>query len=273
VLLVESDYVLGIAAFWQGRFEGARAHFEAAIERYRDEHGPTHIVRYGMDPKVICLSRLGNTLWFLGHTDGAVAARDAALALAEEIGDPTSSSTARVFAAMLALELRDDEGVRRHTAAIRADRREREVAPARTHADALTGYLEVADGRPEAGLARIRSVLAGVGEADAAPGLRASMLRLVLEACAIAGDADGVVAAADRLLAVPAGGLWRAEALRLRAEFRGALGATPDAVRAELERALDVAREQGAEALERRVAGSLRRGTLAERPTAHPPQP
>ncbi len=257
VLLVESDYVLGIAAFWEGRLEAARERFESAVARYRPEQAVTHLLRYGMDPKVVCLSRLGNTLWFLGRTEEAAAARDAALALAEELGEPASSATARAFAAMLALELHDDDGLRGHVAALAARPREQDFAPIRTNLEALEGYLDVVGGRPAEGLARIRAVLAGLDGGDIAPGHRASMLRLLLEACAVAGDATGAVKAADELLAAPAGGLWRAEALRRRAVSGGELGAGPAAVRAELEQALAVARSQGAVALEGRVVESL----------------
>src|SRR5205085_9853911 len=112
VLLVESTYVLGIAAFWSGEFEAARRHFEAAVERYRPEHRRAHLLLYGQDPKVVCLSRLGNTLWFLGRANAAILARDAALELAEEIGNPYSRWVALVFSAMLALELRHVEQIR-----------------------------------------------------------------------------------------------------------------------------------------------------------------
>ena len=76
VLLVESAYVLGIAAFWQGQFAAAREQFAAAVARYRPDDRRAHLLQYGLDPKVICLSRLGNTLWFLGHADAAAEARD-----------------------------------------------------------------------------------------------------------------------------------------------------------------------------------------------------
>ena len=35
ILRVESDYIRGIAAYWPGRLLEARAHFEAAMERFR----------------------------------------------------------------------------------------------------------------------------------------------------------------------------------------------------------------------------------------------
>ena len=90
MLLVEAAYVLGIAAFWQGEFAAARDFFEDAVDRYRPEHRHAHLISYGLDPKVVCLSRLGNTLWFLGYPETATRARDAALALADELGIPTA---------------------------------------------------------------------------------------------------------------------------------------------------------------------------------------
>jgi hypothetical protein len=310
VMLTESAYVLGVSAFWAGRLEDARRHLGAAADRYRAEHRTAHLDGYGLDPEVVCLSRLGNTLWFLGHVASAARARDAALALADEIVHPSSASTARWFAAMLALELRDHDGVRAMLDALRARPRELEVKPIQSGAQALAGYVEVLDGRWEAGLARMRDVIAAPGDAEPAPGHRSCLLRLLAEGCEIAGDADGGLGATRLLLDTRAGaGLWQAEALRLRAGFAAAGGAPEARVRADLERALAVARAQRARSLELRVAADLLRrrgdaparrelaaalaalpeaeptpdrseaeallgrGTLAERPPAHPPAP
>jgi hypothetical protein len=56
---------------------------------------------------------------------------------------------------------------------------------------------------------------------------------------------------------------WAAETRRRRAEFLAALGAPAEEVEAELERALEVARGQGASLLELRAATSLLRHHLA----------
>ena len=310
VMLTESAYVLGVSAFWAGRLEEALHHLRAAVDRHRAEHRTTHLVRYGLDPEVVCLSRLGNTLWFLGHVSSAARARDAALALADEIVHPSTASTARWFAALLALELRDHDAVRASLEALLARPRELEVKPIQTGAQALAGYVEVLDGRWEAGLARMRAVLADLGDAEPAPGHRSCILRLLAEACAVAGDADGGLEATRLLLATRAGaGLWQAEALRLRAAFAEAAETPESGVDVDLERALTVAREQGARSLELRAAADLvrrrgdeaarrdlgaalaglpevdtthdrreaeallERGTLGERPPAHPPAP
>jgi DNA-binding SARP family transcriptional activator len=273
VLLVESDYVLGISAFWAGQLDAARRHFEAAVERYRPEHRAAHLARYGMDPGVVCLSRLGNTLWFLGRPLEAARARDSALALAEENEHPATVATAAVFAALLAVELRDGDGVREY-AALAARFAGRDVKMVQATVPALEGYVDVLDGRADRGVAGIRGALETAQGAGHAPGMRAAIGRLLLEACAIARDARAGVDAAEFLLAPDAGArLWDAEAHRLRAAFRAALGASHEEVGAELERALDVARCQGAGSLERRAAADLlrwRRGTLAERTVREP---
>jgi hypothetical protein len=263
VLLVESDYVLGISAFWSGELEAARRHFEAAVERYRPRHRAAHLVRYGMDPRVVCLSRLANTLWFLGRPRAAAGARDAALGLAEENEHPATTATARVFAALLAVELRDSDGVREH-AALAARSAERDVKVVQASLPALDGYIEVLDGHPDRGVTRIRGALDAARHSEHAPGLRATIGRLLVEACAEAGDPRAGLAAADFLLAPDAGArLYDAEALRLRAGFRAALGAPREDVGAELERALAVARSQGARSLELRAAAGLLRHRLA----------
>jgi DNA-binding SARP family transcriptional activator len=258
VLLVESDYVLGIAAFWQGELAVARRRFAAAVERYRPDFRRAHLFQYGLDPKAICLSRLGNTLWFLGYPEAAVRARDAALALAEEIAHPFTKATVLVFASMLALDLRDPERVREYAAALIAELGDRAGLPARLHAEALAGYSDVVDGRPTAGIARIQRALAETRGVDHAPGHRASWLRVLLEACAAAGDAQTGLAAAERAIGLDAS-LWEAEARRLRAEFLAALEAPPDEIELELERALQTARRQGARALELRATTSMLR--------------
>jgi DNA-binding SARP family transcriptional activator len=258
VLLVESDYVLGIAAFWRGQLAVARRRFEAAVERYRPEYRHAHLFHYGLDPKAICLSRLGNTLWFLGYPEAAVQARNAALALADEIAHPFTKATVLVFASVLALDLRDPERVREYSAALIAGLGERAGLPARVHAEALAGYSDVVDGRTTTGIARIQQALAETRGADHAPGHRATWLRVLLEACAVAGDARAGLAAAEGAIRLGVS-LWEAEARRLRAEFLAALDAPQDEIEVELERALQTARRQGARTLELRAATSLLR--------------
>jgi hypothetical protein len=166
-----------------------------------------------------------------------------------------------VFGAMLALELRDPPALRDYTAALAA--RPGDLArPMRVVADALAGYVEMLDGRGAAGVARIREALEGPTEAHA-PGMHAMVARVLLEACVATGDADTALAAADRLLGRDDSvRTWESEGRRRRGELLAALGAPDGDAEAELRRALEVARRQGARLLELRAAASLLRRRL-----------
>jgi len=123
----------------------------------------------------------------------------------------------------------------------------------------------VLDGQAAAGIDRILAAAPGdPGEDEHAPGLHAMVARMLLEACVATGDArTGLVAADGALGRDGEVRTWVSEARRRRAEFLAALGAPAEEVEAELERALEVARGQGARLLELRAATSLLRHHLA----------
>jgi DNA-binding SARP family transcriptional activator len=260
MLIVEADYVVGISAFWQGELAAARTHFEAVVDRYRSDHSRAHFLQYGLDSRVVCLSRLGNTLWFLGFPESAIRARDSAIAAADEIGHPYSRATAIVFAAVLAVDMRDVENVRSYASMLTTRRPENETRTIQNVAETMAGYVDVLDGRQRDGIARIQKAIEEVRESDHAPGQHATSVRVLLEACSEAGDAQLGLATADRALSsAESSRLWEAEIRRLRADFLAALDAPAEEVFAELERALDVARRQGAKMFELRTAMQLLR--------------
>jgi hypothetical protein len=163
-----------------------------------------------------------------------------------------------VFAAMLAVDMREPERVRAYTASLNDDGLKHQWRPTQVNGLALNGFVLVLDGRVEAGIARIQHALNELGRADHAPGMRAYLVRLLLEACVSARDAQAGFAAAERALAMGgAARVWESEARRLRAEFLAMLGAPVKDVEVELERALEVARRQGAKMFELRTLSSL----------------
>lgn len=263
VLLVQSEYVLGIAAFWGGDIEAAGRHFEAAVGRYQPDHGPEHRQHYGHDPGVVCLTRLAHTLWFLGCAGAAIRMRDAALALSDDIGHPYSRAVVLVFSAMLSLELGDLDCL--HACASTLS--DRGAEPSAWHVqivtEALNGYLDVLDGRTDAGIARIQRALDDPrGTEQEAPGMHAVVVRLLLESCVAAGNVTAGLEAVDRAFHAVGIHPWEAEVRRLRAEFLTVLGANGDEVEAEFGRALQVAHSRRARSLELRVAMSLLRHHL-----------
>jgi DNA-binding SARP family transcriptional activator len=262
VLGVESAYVLGISAFWRGELQAARAHFELAIERYREEHRAIHALRYGLDPRIVCLSRLANTLAFLGDADAARRARDAALAFAEEVGHEPSRGTALVFATLLAVDLQEWDDVRAYTAMTQEWRRSNDLRALTVSAECFAGLVEVLDGHVQRGLVRIRSVVDALERGEHAPGNRASLAHVLVEACAIAGEHRAGLEASELVTSVR---LWRAETLWRRSQFLAALGAADVDVDGARREALAIAKEQGMSSFRQRIG----EGTVPERPAVH----
>jgi hypothetical protein len=261
VLLVEAEYVLGLVEFWSGDLRAARRHFQAAVDLARPEHRRTHLLRYGQVTPVICLSRLGNTLWLLGCPAAALRARDAARDLAGEIGDPFTRSVALLFAGLLAFEMRNAESLVAYVAEMQSERLQDETGGAQhlANSDALAGYVEVLDGRVEAGIARIEAALDDANRTQHRPGKRAYMARMLLEAHALDGDRHAGLAAASRALGMSGVRHWEAEVHRLRGEFLAGLDAAPQDVETELNRALELAGRQGARIFELRAVATLLR--------------
>jgi hypothetical protein len=54
---------------------------------------------------------------------------------------------------------------------------------------------------------------------QAAPGLRSALLRILLGACEVAGDARTGLTVAEELIALTSSAVWRPEAERLRTKF------------------------------------------------------
>jgi DNA-binding SARP family transcriptional activator len=253
----EAEYLLGVTAFWQGELGRARRHLEAAVAGADPDLSGEYLLDYGTDPAVVCGTRLAVLLWLQGHTDEALRARDEALERAERLDHPYNAVTARCFAAWLALELGD-------LARLRADL---ELIDARGGPQAgfwrevLSAYVDVREGR-RSGLVRAARAIAAAGVVPA-PGFEVLIGRLAVAVHEAAGDVRGGLEAAE--IALERNGRRRvceAEFRRVRADCLLALGRQEEAA-AELDRALEVARSQGARALEERVLESMRnaRGT------------
>jgi hypothetical protein len=215
-------------------------------------------VSYGQDPEVVCLTPLAHTLWLLGDQKAAEHARDLGLELAAERGHPYSRAVAGVFAGVLALDQRDEQRLRRYADELASTGPTLEAPQIRIVADLFRGLLDVLGGDDPRGAARVQNLVAEARRDEpATPGFHALLMRILLEACVSAGAILAGLAAADEALQMGGGAhLWEAEIRRLRAEFLGELGARRPEVEAELERAVEVARRQGARAFERRAAAS-----------------
>ena len=213
--------MLGIAAFWQGELDAARGHFEAAVARYRPEQRgrpppPLRAGPRGGLPDRAWRTRSGSS----GDAETAARARERTLALADEMRPSRTaarsrSSSRRCWRSTCATSSgcasrRRPSGPRRPRHGARQLRIPPRCSPASSTCSTAMRSEGIARVRPPSGRR-------AAGE-PAAPGEAGMIARVLLEACALAGDARQGLAVADRALELGMGALvWEAESRRLRA--------------------------------------------------------
>jgi hypothetical protein len=251
---------MGVTSFWAGRFREARDHLQQAIDRYAPERHETHVTLYSQDPKVVCLSRLAWTLWFLGRRDEAADARDTAVSLGDTLGHPLSRCYAYFYGGIVRHELGDEAS------------RARLVATAGTiatdaHLDVLRGWAAIL-AHAACALRGDRGALAAMGTAIGGFEERGQMLlmgyfrSLLGHAQLVAGEPrHGLEAVAKALVDTEQTGFryLDSELHRLRDELLAASVADAASIAAAFDLAEEIACRQGAEALERRAADACRR--------------
>jgi DNA-binding SARP family transcriptional activator len=220
VLAVESEYLLGIGAFWAGDFDAARRHFETVDRRSDPARRAEHLLRFGHDPRPVCASRLANTLYFLGEYDDAKEVADQAVALAEELRHPFTTGVVLVFAAVLAVDMDDPERFGGYVDRLPDVTGQQALGVA---AEALRGFYDLLAGAPDAGIRRIRGAVE-LSSVDHAPAQQATHRHLLVAAHEVAGDAAGGLAAADEALAAPGTRIWDAAHRRARRNFLSLAG-------------------------------------------------
>jgi predicted ATPase/class 3 adenylate cyclase len=108
-LILEASLAQGIANFFVGEFDKARAEFDRCIALYDEEDHANHAYLFGQDPRVIALSYLSWLLWITGKEADAIEAGEAALKYARELGHPVTLAFALSYAAFLRLFKSDYE--------------------------------------------------------------------------------------------------------------------------------------------------------------------
>ncbi len=105
-LLLEAHLALGVALFYQGVLQDARAHFEASISLYDVERHAAHAFVYGQDPCVASLGFLGWVHVLLGHESEALSCIDRALRRLESVDHAFS----RAFGSLIAAAVHEVRG-------------------------------------------------------------------------------------------------------------------------------------------------------------------
>jgi len=261
-----TEWMLGTSHYLLGKL---------AIAQYHCELGFTYAVSpasnlsdfFGYNHRVRALIVLARVLWLRGFPDRAAAAARQAIDEAEKRGDPLNHCVTLVFTATIFILKGDFNTAERWIEQIAVHSERHGLKPYRALGTALEGELAVARGEFEVGIPLLRGALTSLHAErhDVATAEFACALSSALVRC---GSFRQAAATIDVLLAQtePYGETFELpELLRARAEIWLAQP-NPDCIAAEeaLGRSIDLARSQGALALELRSATVLARHWLAE---------
>jgi DNA-binding SARP family transcriptional activator len=259
VLFVEGHYVLGVSSFWLGRFGPARQHLERAIHRYDPQQHRVHTTLFAQDPKVVCLCRLGRTLWYLGYPDRAVRRVEDSLALAQVLGHPFSRAYALLSSGQFYLELGDLRRAQECVDALLPLAAEQGFSMWESMGTVWRGALLAEQGELGAGIACMRQGITAYSETGGTTVLP-QFHGFLARACLRGGRFEEGLSALTRgmeLVERTDDRFYEAELLRLKGELLLAGGADAGEAERCFRAALDVARRQEARSLELGAAMSL----------------
>jgi class 3 adenylate cyclase/predicted ATPase len=249
-----------VGTYLLGTFEKAHHHFEQAwrIGQQMPTRSLTSLI--GADLRVFMRAYGCHALWHLGFPDQATRMAEEALSISRTAADSFSWAIALCYAAMLQQFACDPAAVRELAAESIDLCRKHHFAYYLAWAQIIHGWAESALGRPIDGIAEIER---GLADIDATGGrLRhAYYLSLLADAHGRADDSERGLAFLEQAIELTGrtGEHWRdADLHRLKGVLSLSLDRAAEA-EACFQRALMIAREQGAKALELKAALDLAR--------------
>jgi predicted ATPase len=266
-LLLEAHHALGVALLGVGELVGALEHLEQTVTLYDPQQHSAHAQIYGHDPAAVCLMHAGWALWLLGRPEQALKKGNESLALAHQLGHPSTSATTAAWVACLQQWCGNLQEVEELSASAIAISTEHDFAYYKAMAGILGGWAGVQRGLTNEGIEQMRLGL----EAFRAMGgvaISSYFSGLLAEAYAAAGQAEEalkVLGSVDEDLEP----WWKAEIYRLKGEIlrRAAKTVRPaeeDRAKQYFRQAVDIARAQNAKSLELRATISLTRLWIAQ---------
>ncbi|HEU4679357.1 MAG TPA: hypothetical protein VFS35_07540, partial [Terrimicrobiaceae bacterium] len=255
--------MLGVALFGRGDLSASRSCIEKALTLYNPSKHKALTFEYGSDQRATSLAWLALDLWLLGYPMQAERAGREAIALTEEIGHVLGVAHAlRIGGCYLDIFRRDGNSAREHAMALKEFSERHRLPYFRGEAKVILAWSLVEQAPTQIAVGQMREayvnreitarrvngpfLLSLLADADARIGRPAMGLSVLDEALALVEEMD------ERW--------WEAELHRLKGQLL--LSLTPDkaaVAEACYERAINVARDQGAKSLELRAATSLAR--------------
>jgi predicted ATPase len=275
VLLLEAYHMLGTALFWFGEFASAQAHLEQSIMLYDSQQYSSYL--YLHDPKVHCLAYTAYALWHLGYPDQALERISKALILAREFPQAYTQAWVLLPSAILHQYRREEQLTQARAEGAITLSTNLGFPAILAMGTTLKGWALAEQGQGAEGIAQLRE---GIAAWSARFGLqRPHLLALLAEAYGKVGQPEeGLTLLTEALAQVEKTGerFYEAELYRLKGELtlqqfnvQGSkfkvthprpLIPDPQAeAEACFQKAIELARKQGAKSLELRAVTSLAR--------------
>jgi predicted ATPase len=262
--ILQVRQALAVTSLCLGNPAATREHMEQGRALYDPRRRQGHTFVTGLDPGVACLAFGAVALWLLGYPDQAARHSRDAIALGEELGQPSTLALALHFAAMLQQYRREVPAVWGSAEATTAIATEHGLSFWRACGQVMRGWALAEQGARASGIAQIRQGLTA-WKAAGSETYRTYFLALLAEALGKEGQIEkglGVLAEALAQMHATGEGLHGAELHRLQGEFllrREAVEVTSCEAEACFRQALTIAQRQQAKSLELRAAMSLTR--------------
>lgn len=261
-LLLEAQGHLAVTLFYSGELAPAQSLLEQVRQLYHAEQHRAHAFLYGQEPGVSCYGYLSIVLWLRGYPTQARQCCHDMLALAQEQAHPYSLTFASFLATWLYQMCGDLAGMSQHAETTMALAAEHGFPLLLGMGQRFWGWGLVEQGQADEGLRQMTAGMAAFRLTGAETALTYTQVRLaeayqrthqVAEARQALDDAVRAMAKGERF--------YTAEVYRLQGEFALSAGGQEAALRAEdwWHRAIEVAQQQQARALELRAVISLTR--------------
>ena len=259
---MRGHWTMSITCTHQGEFARALEHFEQALALHDPDRYREHAFLDALSPEVALRCFAAWSLWFTGHPDRAVACVEEAIALAKNLSEHHGLAHALVFAAIVHQLRGERPQAKRHADEAMAVSLEHGLVLYQAMARIVGGWAASDRLGDPAVLDQIRQGL-DAWHGTGARLMRPHFLALLIDASDPASAGDEALAILDEALATAEStgeGAYDAELHRLKGELLLARpSADVAAAEACFERALAVARRQGAVSMEERAASSLAR--------------
>jgi class 3 adenylate cyclase/predicted ATPase len=260
-LLLEANSAAGVTASWQARHAEAVDVFTSILSLYDPVHHRLHAFVFGQDPAAYAHVFSGMSRFIQGKADAARADLEAAVAGAESLGHPFTLGGALIFYTMLVHERGEAETFWNAAERVTSFAQEQSFPLWMAYATVLQGRAWFEQGQVEDGLARMRAGLRQLRDLGAHVnepyfhGLLLESLAEVRRPEEGLAELSWLIESLEKRLDV----WWGAELHRRKGELLALGTSSHEAPQASFERALEIARSQGALTFELRAAVSLAR--------------